>query len=111
VTELRRDPWRAVRKTVAQSVLVFTAVFVVALVRAVLGSGRAAEIHRSAAAWTVWCVGIAFMVAGSVFAVLMLRTKEPRTTSRSAAWWCGGLWAAGFVLALVYSSMVKPPVP
>jgi hypothetical protein len=99
-----------VRKTVAQTVLIFTIPFLVALGRAVIGYGNADKVHRSAAAWTVWSTGIALMVAGSVFAVLMLRGREPRATGRNTVWWCGGLWAAGLVLALVYSSMLEPPV-
>lgn len=101
-----RDSWRALRKTVAQTVLVFTVPFVLAWARAVLGFGNA-KVHRDAGAWTVWSAGVALMVAGSVFAVLLLRGGS---RNRVRAWWCGGLWAAGLGLALSYSTMVDPPV-
>lgn len=104
-----RDPWRAVRKTVAQTVLLFTLPFFFALAQAVLRYGAAGKVHRSAGAWGVWSTGVALMLAGCVFALLMLRGREPRSTGRFTVWWGGGLWAAGLVLTLVYSTMVQPP--
>lgn len=104
-----RDAWWAVRRTVAQCVIAFTVLFLLPLLRAVAGvdDGRA-TVHRSAAAWAVWCAGLALMVAGALFAVQSLRAKQ-RPRSIRFAWWCGGLWLAGFVLTVVYSTMVGPP--
>ncbi|MET7396236.1 hypothetical protein ABZS66_22405 [Dactylosporangium sp. NPDC005572] len=102
MTAPRRDPWRAVRKSVAQAVVLFTAVFVFGLGRAVFGVGPAGDVERSTAAWTVWSVGVALMVAGSVVAVQYLRGK-------SGIRWCVTLWVTGLVLTLIYSSMIQPP--
>ncbi|GAA0722658.1 hypothetical protein Drose_08920 [Dactylosporangium roseum] len=109
MTEPRRDPWRAVRKSVAQAVVLFTVVYLFIFGRAALGLGRSRDIERSTAAWTVWTAGIVLMVAGSTLAVQLLRGKEPAATGRRTIWWCAGLWAAGFALASVYSAMVAPP--
>ncbi|GAA2605551.1 hypothetical protein GCM10010399_40710 [Dactylosporangium fulvum] len=109
MAEPRRDPWRAVRKSVAQVIVLFTVVYLFVFGRAVLGVGRSRDIERSTAAWTVWTAGIALMVAGSALAVQLLRGKEPAVTGRRTIWWCAGLWAVGVALALIYSTMVTPP--
>jgi hypothetical protein len=104
----RRDPLRALRKTIGQTVVVFTIPFAFAFGRAVLGLDRV-QVYRSPAAWVVWGAGIVLMIAASVLAVQMLRGRAPAATGRATAWWCGGVWAVGLVLALVYAGMVPPP--
>ncbi|GAA4246619.1 hypothetical protein [Dactylosporangium darangshiense] len=106
----RRDPLRALRRTIGQVVVLFTIPFVFAIGQAVLGLGRV-KVDRSAAAWTVWGIGVALMVVASVLAVQMLRGKAPARTGRATAWWCAGIWAAGLVLSIVYTGMVPPPTP
>jgi hypothetical protein len=104
----RRDPWRALRKTIGQTVIAFTVLFAFAFGRAALGLSLL-KVHRTAAAWAVWGGGIALMVVASGLAALMLRGKEPALTGRATAWWCAGLWLAGLVLTIVYSGMVPAP--
>ncbi|GAA2381760.1 hypothetical protein [Dactylosporangium salmoneum] len=104
----RRDPMRALRRTIAQTVVVFTIPFVFAIGRAALGLGRL-KVDRSPAAWTVWGVGVALMVAASALAIQMLRGREPAATGKVTVWWAAGLWATGLVLAIVYSKMVPAP--
>ncbi|MEU7873824.1 hypothetical protein [Dactylosporangium sp. NPDC049140] len=104
----RRDPLRALRKTIAQTVVVFTIPFVFAIGRAVFGLGKL-KVDRSPAAWTVWGIGVALMVAASVLAVQALRGKAPAALGERAAWLAGGVWVLGLVFAFVYSQMV--PVP
>lgn len=106
--EPRRDPWRGLRKTVAQTVVVFTIPFVFAIGRAALGLGRL-KVHRSAAAWTVWSAGVALMVVAAALGIQFLRGRAPAATGRATVWWCAGLWLAGLILAIVYSTMVPRP--
>jgi hypothetical protein len=103
-----RDALRALRKTVAQVVVVFTIPFVFSIGQAVLGLGKL-KVDRSPAAWTVWSVGVALMVAASALAVQALRGRAPVRTGRSTAWWCLAVWAAGLALIILYSEMVPPP--
>ncbi|GAA3457252.1 hypothetical protein [Dactylosporangium matsuzakiense] len=105
----RRDPWRALRKTVAQIVVVFTIPFVFAIGRAALGLNKL-KVDRSPADWTVWGIGIALMVAASGLAIQALRGKAPAALGERAAWVAGGVWLLGLVFTIVYSQMVPPPV-
>ncbi|MER7002622.1 hypothetical protein ABT297_06195 [Dactylosporangium sp. NPDC000555] len=116
----RRDPLRALRKTIAQSVVLFTAVFVFAIGQAAFGQteiGKSllgaslVKVHRTPAAWTVWGAGVALMVAASVLAVMTLRGREPAATGRATVWWSAGVWLAGLVLTIVYAEMVPAPSP
>ncbi|WP_432987119.1 hypothetical protein [Dactylosporangium sp. CA-233914] len=100
----RRDPRRALRKTVAQTVVVFTVPFVFAIGRAALGLTKL-KVDRSPADWGVWGTGVGLMVLASAVAVQALRGRTPPR----AVWWAGGLWLAGLVLAIVYAQMVPPP--
>jgi hypothetical protein len=104
----RRDNWRAVRKTVAQIVVVFTIPFVFSLGQAAFGLTRL-KVDRSPAAWTVWGIGIAVMVAASALAIQQLRGKAPAALGKRGAWLAGGLWLVGLVFAFVYSQMVPAP--
>jgi hypothetical protein len=104
----RRDPWRAVRKTVAQTVVVFTIPFVFAIVQAAFKVGRL-KVDRSPAAWTVWGLGVALMIAASALAIQQLRGKAPAVTGARTAWVAGGGWVAGLVLIIVYAQMVPLP--
>ncbi|MFG2036996.1 hypothetical protein [Dactylosporangium sp. NPDC048998] len=104
----RRDPLRALRKTIAQSIVVFTLVFVYAIGQAAFGLSRV-KVHRTPAAWAVWGAGVALMVAASVPAVMMLRGRAPAVTGRATAWWCAAVWLAGLVLTIVYAEMVPAP--
>ncbi|MER7282335.1 hypothetical protein ABT369_48680 [Dactylosporangium sp. NPDC000244] len=106
--EPRRDPLRALRKTVAQTVCVFTIPFVFAIGRAALGFTKL-KVDRSPAAWTVWGIGIALMLAASALAVQTLRGKAPAALGQRAAWVAGGVWLAGLAFTIVYSQMVPPP--
>jgi hypothetical protein len=106
----RRDPWRALRKTIGQVVVVFTIPFVFAIGRAALGLSRL-KVHRTPAAWAVWGAGVALMVVASALAIQMLRGRAPAATGRATVWWCAGLWVAGLVLSIVYSAMVPTPTP
>jgi hypothetical protein len=104
----RRDNWRAVRKTVAQTVVVFTIPFVFALGRAAFGLTKF-KVDRSPAAWTVWGIGIAVMITASVLAIQLLRGKAPAALGNRSAWLAGGLWLVGLVFVFVYSQMVPAP--
>jgi hypothetical protein len=106
----RRDPARALRRTVEQCAIVFTLPFLVAIGRAALGfENRLLIIERSAAAWAVWSAGIALMVVAALLGLQDLRGKAPAVTGRHTAWWCAGLWVAGLALAFVYAAMVPAP--
>jgi hypothetical protein len=104
----RRDNWRAVRKTVAQTVVVFTIPFVFALGQAVFGLAKL-KVDRSPAAWTVWGIGITVMVAAALLAIQLLRGKAPAALGDRSAWLAGGLWLVGLVIVFVYSQMVPAP--
>ncbi|WP_432836462.1 hypothetical protein [Dactylosporangium sp. CA-092794] len=106
--EAPRDPWRALRRTVSQTVVVFTIPFGFAFGRAALGLSRL-KVDRTPAAWTVWGAGVALMLVASVLAVLALRGRAPQRLGKATAWWCAGLWLAGLVLSIVYSEMVPAP--
>ena len=104
----RRDPWRALRKTVAQIVVVFTIPFVFAIGRAAFGLTKL-KVDRGPADWTVWGVGVALMVAAAALAVQALRGKAPAALGERAAWVAGGVGLLGLVFTAVYSQMVPPP--
>lgn len=103
----RRDQWRPVRRTVAQVTIAFTVLFLVPLIRLVLGlDDDGPKVERGPAAWVVWLASLAVMVAAALIAVKALRTGD-RATEVRLTWWCGGLWIAGFVLTTIYSSLVN----
>ncbi|MEV8512808.1 hypothetical protein [Dactylosporangium sp. NPDC051484] len=104
----RRDSLRALRKTIAQSVVLFTVVFVFAIGQAALGLSSV-KVHRTPAAWTVWGAGVAVMVVAAVLAVMTLRGREPAATGRATVWWSAGVWLAGLALTIVYAEMVPAP--
>jgi hypothetical protein len=106
--EPRRDPWRALRKTIAQVVVVFTIPFVFAIGRAALGFSKL-KVERTTAAWTVWGIGVALMVAASALAVQALRGKAPAALGDRAVWAAGGVWLVGLLFAVVYAEMVPAP--
>ena len=100
----RRDQWRPVRRTVAQVTIAFTVLFLVPLIRLVLGLDGP-KTERSPAAWVVWIASLAVMVTSALIAVKALRAAD-RATEVRLTWWCGGLWVAGFVLMTVYSGLL-----
>ncbi|WP_433216821.1 hypothetical protein ACQP00_08515 [Dactylosporangium sp. CS-047395] len=104
----RRDPLRALRRTIAQTTVVFTIPFVVAIGRAAFGAGKI-KIDRTPADWTVWGIGVALMVAASALAIQSLRGKAPAALGERAAWLAGAVWLLGLVFAIVYSQMVPAP--
>ncbi|MEV4135363.1 hypothetical protein AB0J72_24705 [Dactylosporangium sp. NPDC049742] len=86
--------------------IAFTVLFLVPLIRLVLGlDSGGPKVERSPAAWTVWLASLAVMVVAALVAVKALRTDD-RTTEVKLSWWCGGLWLVGFALTIAYSGMV-----
>lgn len=93
------------RRTVAQVTIAFTVLFLVPLIRLVLGLDDGQKVERSPAAWTVWIASLAVMVTAALLAVKALRASD-RATEVRLTWWCGGLWVVGFVLTTVYSGLL-----
>ncbi|MEV0127145.1 hypothetical protein AB0H83_01575 [Dactylosporangium sp. NPDC050688] len=85
--------------------IAFTVLFLVPLIRLVLGLDDGPKVERSPAAWVVWIASLAVMVTSSLVAVKALRAAD-RATEVRLTWWCGGLWVAGFVLTTVYSGLL-----
>ena len=86
--------------------IAFTVLFLVPLIRLVLGlHDDGLKVERGPAAWVVWIAGLAAMVVAALIAVKALRTEDKAAEVRFT-WWCGGLWLAGFVLTTIYSGMV-----
>ncbi len=95
------------RRTVAQVTIAFTVLFLVPLIRLVLGlDENGPEVERGPVAWVVWIASLAVMVTAALIAVKALRTDD-RAGEVRFTWWCGGLWLAGFVLTIIYSSLVN----
>jgi hypothetical protein len=91
---------------VAQVTIAFTVLFLVPLIRFVLGQDEdGPKVERSPGAWVVWIASLAVMVASALVAVKALRAED-RATEVRLTWWCGGLWLVGFGLTIVYSSLV-----
>ncbi|MEV4514073.1 hypothetical protein AB0K00_34570 [Dactylosporangium sp. NPDC049525] len=87
--------------------IAFTVLFLVPLIRLVLGlDDNGPKVERSPAAWVVWIASLAVMVTSALIAVKALRTAD-RATEVRLTWWCGGLWIAGFVLTTVYSGLLN----
>ncbi|MET7425884.1 hypothetical protein [Dactylosporangium sp. NPDC005555] len=86
--------------------IAFTVLFLVPLIRLVLGLDDGQKVERGPAAWVVWIASLAVMVTAALIAVKALRTDD-RATEVRLTWWCGGLWVAGFVLTIVYSGLLR----
>lgn len=95
------------RRTVAQVTIAFTVLFLVPLIRLVLGlDDDGPKVERTPAAWVLWLASLAVMVTAALIAVKALRATD-RATEVRLSWWCGGLWVAGFVLTTIYSGLLN----
>jgi hypothetical protein len=92
---------------VAQVTIAFTVLFLVPLIRLVLGlDDDGPKVERTPAAWVLWLASLAVMVTAALIAVKALRATD-RATEVRLSWWCGGLWVAGFVLTTIYSGLLN----
>ncbi|MFC4038831.1 hypothetical protein ACFO1B_10405 [Dactylosporangium siamense] len=85
--------------------IAFTVLFLVPIIRLVLGHDDGVKVERSPGAWVVWIAGLTAMVVAALIAVKALRAGD-RAAEVRFTWWCGGLWVVGFVLTTIYSGMV-----